>query len=203
VDKVVVIDEKGPLPVGSVVLDDVVELAPNDPEHRRLWDDGWKRITRDRLATIIHTSGTTANPKGVMLTHGNLVYNYEAVIQVVDFYPSDVFLSWLPLSHSYERVAGMVVPLARGSTIAYAEPLIERLPANMVEVRPTVMVAVPRLYERFYARVLSAVEEASSLLKRIFWWAAVLGKRWIANHLDWRSDSLWLKLQLRVADALV
>jgi long-chain acyl-CoA synthetase len=202
-EKLVVIDEKGTLPSGSISLEDVVELAPRDPDHRRVWEEQYEAISRDRLATIIHTSGTTANPKGVMLTHGNLVYNYEAVIQVVDFYPSDVFLSWLPLSHSYERVAGMVVPLARGCTIAYAEPLIERLPANMVEVRPTVMVAVPRLYERLYARVLSTVEEASSLRQRIFWWAAGLGKRKYANHLEGRADSVWLRLQLRVADALV
>ena len=131
VEKLVVIDEKGMLPAAIMPLDDVMELAPKDPGNRRLWEEGWGRITRDQLATIIHTSGTTANPKGVMLTHGNMVYNYEAVIQVVDFYPTDVFLSWLPLSHSYERVAGMVVPLARGCSIAYAEPLIERLPANM------------------------------------------------------------------------
>src|SRR6266702_4459194 len=154
-EKMVVIDERGTLPAGAVTFDDVFGLAPADADHRRIWDEGWQSITRDDLATIIHTSGTTANPKGVMLTHGNLVYNYEAVIQVVDVYPTDVFLSWLPLSHSYERVAGMVVPLARGCTIAYAEPLIERLPANMVEVKPTVMVAVPRLYERVYSRVLS------------------------------------------------
>ena len=203
VEKLVVIDEKGMLPAAIMPLDDVMELAPKDPGNRRLWEEGWGRITRDQLATIIHTSGTTANPKGVMLTHGNMVYNYEAVIQVVDFYPTDVFLSWLPLSHSYERVAGMVVPLARGCTIAYAEPLIERLPANMVEVRPTVMVAVPRLYERLHARVLSAVEEASSLRQRIFWWAAGLGKQKYGNHLAARRDSLWLKLQLRIADALV
>jgi long-chain acyl-CoA synthetase len=202
-EKMVVIDERGTLPEGSVTFDDVSELAPSDPDHRRLWEEGWRAITRDQLATIIHTSGTTANPKGVMLTHGNLAYNYEAVSQVVDFYPTDVFLSWLPLSHSYERVAGMVVPLARGCTIAYAEPLIERLPANMVEVRPTVMVAVPRLYERLYARVLSAVDEASSLRQRIFWWAAGLGKKKYANHLAGRANSPWLKLELRVADALV
>jgi len=203
VEKLVVIDEKGTLPAATITLDDVIELAPKDPGNRRIWEEGWGRITRDQLATIIHTSGTTANPKGVMLTHGNMVYNYEAVIQVVDFYPTDVFLSWLPLSHSYERVAGMVVPLARGCTIAYAEPLIERLPANMVEVRPTVMVAVPRLYERLYARVLSTVEEASSLRQRIFWWAARLGKQKYDNHLAGRTDSAWLRLQLRVADALV
>jgi long-chain acyl-CoA synthetase len=138
-----------------------------------------------------------------MLSHGNMVFNYEAVNQVVDFYPTDTFLSWLPLSHSYERVAGMVVPLARGCTIAYAEPLIERLPANMVEVRPTVMVAVPRLYERVYARVLSNVESASALKQRIFWWAAGLGRQKYANHLAGRQNSAWLRVQLEVADLLV
>lgn len=203
IEKVVVIDERGSLPADAITFDDVFELAPTDPGHRVLWESGWREITRDDLATIIHTSGTTANPKGAMLTHGNLVFNYEAVIQVVDFYETDVFLSWLPLSHIYERVAGMVVPLGRGSEIAYAEPLIERLPANMVEVRPTVMVAVPRLYERVYSRVLSTIESGSHLKQRIFWWAAGLGKQKYANHLAARPDSLWLRGQLKVADLLV
>ncbi|MDP9269659.1 MAG: long-chain fatty acid--CoA ligase [Chloroflexota bacterium] len=202
-EKMVVIDERGTLPAWSVTFDDVSALAPADADHRRVWEEGWRSIGRDKLATIIHTSGTTANPKGVMLSHGNMVFNYEAVNQVVDFYPTDTFLSWLPLSHSYERVAGMVVPLARGCTIAYAEPLIERLPANMVEVRPTVMVAVPRLYERVYARVLSNVESASALKQRIFWWAAGLGRQKYANHLAGRQDSAWLRVQLQVADLLV
>ncbi len=203
IEKVVVIDERGSLPPDAITFDDVFELAPTDPGHRVLWESGWRAITRDELATIIHTSGTTANPKGAMLTHGNLVFNYEAVIQVVDFYETDVFLSWLPLSHIYERVAGMVVPLGRGSEIAYAEPLIERLPANMVEVRPTVMVAVPRLYERVYSRVLSTIESGSHLKQRIFWWAAGLGKQKYANHLAGRPDPLWLRAQLKVADLLV
>jgi long-chain acyl-CoA synthetase len=203
VEKVVVIDERGTLPAGAITFDDVFELAPTDADHRRLWDEGWRAITRDQLATIIHTSGTTANPKGAMLTHGNLVFNYEAVIQVVDFYETDIFLSWLPLSHIYERVAGMVVPLGKGCEIAYAEPLIERLPANMVEVRPTVMVAVPRLYERVYSRVLSMIESGSHLKQRIFWWAAGLGKQKYANHLAEQPDSLWLRAQLKVADLLV
>jgi len=203
VEKLVVIDERGALPEGAITFDDVFELAPQDADHRRLWEEGWRAITRDDLATIIHTSGTTANPKGAMLTHGNLVFNYEAVIQVVDFYETDIFLSWLPLSHIYERVAGMVVPLGRGCLIAYAEPLIERLPINMAEVRPTVMVAVPRLYERVYARVLSTIESGSHLRQRIFWWAAGLGRQKYANHLAGRADSLWLRSQLKVADALV
>lgn len=203
IEKVVVIEERGTLPAGTISLDDVGELAPQDADHRRIWEEGWRAITRDTLATIIHTSGTTANPKGAMLTHGNLVFNYEAVIQVVDFYETDIFLSWLPLSHIYERVAGMVVPLGRGCLIAYAEPLIERLPLNMAEVRPTVMVAVPRLYERVYARVLSTIESGSHLKQRIFWWAAGLGRKKYANHLAGRSDSLWLRAQMKVADALV
>ena len=203
VETVVVFDERGKLPEGTVAFDHIFDLAASDPAHRRVWEDEWRQLTRDDLATIIHTSGTTANPKGAMLTHGNLVFNYEAVIQVVDFYPEDVFLSWLPLSHIYERVAGMVVPLGRGCAIAYAEPLIERLPANMVEVRPTVMVAVPRLYERVYARVLSAVEAGSPLKQRIFHWAAGLGAQKYNNHLAGRGDSPWLTAQLKVADMLV
>lgn len=202
-ETVVVVEDHGRAPEGTMSLDDLFDLAPSDPDHRRLWEEGWRAIRRDQLATVIHTSGTTANPKGAMITHGNLVFNYEAVIQCVDFTPDDVFLSWLPLSHIYERVAGMVVPLARGCTIAYAEPLIERLPANMVEVRPTVMVAVPRLYERVYARVLSTVESSSPLRQRIFHWASRLGHAKYQAHLAGRALSPWLQLQLKVADLLV
>jgi long-chain acyl-CoA synthetase len=200
---VVVVEDRGTTPEGTITLDDVFDLASTDANERRLWDEGWRRIGRDQLATIIHTSGTTANPKGAMITHGNLVFNYEAVVQCVDFSEDDVFLSWLPLSHIYERVAGMVVPLARGCTIAYAEPLIERLPANMVEVRPTVMVAVPRLYERVYARVVSSVESSSTMKQRIFGWARGLGHQKYEAHLAGRAPSAWLRAQLKVADLLV
>ena len=203
IEAVVVFDERGQLPAGAIGFDHIFDLAATRPDEHATWEEGWRAVSRDDLATIIHTSGTTATPKGVMLTHGNLVFNYEAVIQVIDFTPDDVFLSWLPLSHIYERVAGMVVPLGRGCTIAYAEPLIERLPANMVEVQPTVMVAVPRLYERVYARVLATVESASPLKRRIFHWAAGLGAQKYANHLAGRSDSAWLSAQLKLADALV
>ncbi len=202
-EHVVVIEDRGKTPKGAIALDDVLDLAPTDPDHRRLWEEGWRRLTRDTLATIIHTSGTTANPKGAMITHGNLVFNYEAVVQCVDFTPDDVFLSWLPLSHIYERVAGMVVPMGRGCAIAYAEPLIERLPANMVEVRPTVMVAVPRLYERVYARVVATVESGAKVRQRIFGWALGLGRQKYANRLEGRADSFWLRAQLTLANRLV
>lgn len=200
---IVVFDERGTVPDGAVSFDDLYEHAEERPEGADAWERGWRSVSRDDVATVIHTSGTTANPKGAILTHGNLVFNYEAVHQVIDFTPDDIFLSWLPLSHIYERVAGMVVPLGRGCTIAYAEPIIERLPANMIEVMPTVMVAVPRLYERVYGRVLSAVEAGSPMKQRIFHWAAGLGSKKYANHLAGRGDSPGLKLQLAIADRLV
>jgi long-chain acyl-CoA synthetase len=102
-----------------------------------------------------------------------------------------------------ERAAGQVVPLGRGCTIAYAEPAIERLAANMAEVKPTVMVAVPRLYERLYARVMSTVEAAPPLRQKIFFWAQGLGRKHYQNHLDGRQDSAWLKIQMKLADRLV
>jgi long-chain acyl-CoA synthetase len=202
-EHVVAMDTHGKFPAGTLSLEDVIARADEDPANRRSWREGWQAIGREHWATVIHTSGTTANPKGAVLSHGNLVYQFEAATQIIDLYPTDIFLSWLPLAHSFERVTGEVVPFALGATVAYAEPLIERLPANMVEVRPTVMAAVPRLYERVYGRVLSAVEAGPPLRQRIFHWAVGLGPQKYENHLAGRPDSPWLRLQLALADRLV
>jgi long-chain acyl-CoA synthetase len=202
-EHVVVIDDRGRLPEGAIGFDDIFDLATVDPGETREWTESWKGFGRDRVATIVHTSGTTANPKGVVLTHGNILHNFEAGIQAVDFTEDDLFLSFLPLSHMTERAAGQIVPLGRGCSIAYAEPAIERLAANMAEVRPTVMVAVPRLYERLYARVVSTVEAGPALRQRIFGWALGLGRAKYANHLASRPNSAWLRLQLKIADRLV
>ena len=202
-EQIIVIDDRGKLPAGAASFDDIFDLADCEPGELREWEEAWREFTRDKVATIVHTSGTTANPKGVVLTHGNILHNFEAGIQAVDFNEDDLFLSFLPLSHMTERAAGQVVPLGRGCTIAYAEPAIERLAANMAEVRPTVMVAVPRLYERLYARVLSTVEASPALRQRIFFWAQGLGSRHYQNHVDGVADSWWLRVQLRVADRLV
>ncbi|MGZ8512403.1 MAG: AMP-dependent synthetase/ligase [Candidatus Limnocylindria bacterium] len=200
---VITLEESGKFPPGTLTLADVAARSNTDPTVRRVWRDGIEAIDRDHLATIIHTSGTTANPKGAVLSHGNLLFNYEAANQVVDFYETDVFLSFLPLSHIYGRIVDEVIALGKGAAVVYAEALIERLPANMIEVKPTVMGSVPRLYERVYGRVLSAVEAGSPLKQRIFHWASGLGAQKYANHLEGRGDSALLKLQLRVADALV
>jgi long-chain acyl-CoA synthetase len=202
-EHVIVIDDKGKLPPMAVSFDDIFDLSAAEPGEIREWQERWSEFGRDKVATIVHTSGTTATPKGVVLTHGNIIHNFEAAIQAVDFEASDLFLSFLPLSHMTERAAGQIVPLGRGCTIAYAEPAIERLAANMAETKPTVMVAVPRLYERLYARVLSTVEAGPDLRKRIFHWATALGRRHYQNHLDKVADSWWLRAQLKVADRLV
>ena len=202
-EHVIALDPTGKFPEGTLTLEDVIARADIEPANRLRWRDEMLAVDRDHLATVIHTSGTTANPKGAMLTHGNLLFNYEAANQVVDFYETDVFLSFLPLSHINGRIVDEVVALGRGAAVVYAEALIERLPANMVEVRPTVMGAVPRLYERVYARVLSAVEAGSPLKQRIFHWAAGLGAQKYGNHLAGKPDSPWLTVQLKVADKLV
>jgi long-chain acyl-CoA synthetase len=202
-EHVVALEPSGKLPPGTLTMDDVMARADIDAANRLRWQDGWRAIDRDHIATVIHTSGTTANPKGAVLSHGNLLFNFEAANQVVDFYETDTFLSFLPLSHIYGRIVDEVIALGRGAAVAYAEAVIERLPANMVEVRPTVMGAPPRLYERVYARVLSTVESGSPTRQRIFHWAAGLGRQKYANHVAGRANSPWLALQLKLADALV
>jgi long-chain acyl-CoA synthetase len=199
---VVTIDTAGKFPAGTLTLEELAARGPDDAQ-KGAWEARWRAIDREHLATVIHTSGTTANPKGATIRHGNLLYNYEAAVQIVDFYQEDIFLSWLPLSHIFERLTGEIIPLAHGSTVVYAEPLIDRLADNMVEVRPTVMAGVPRFYERVYGRVLATVEASPPLRQRIFHWGIGVGRKRYENHLAGTSDGIGLKLQHAVADRLV
>lgn len=109
-------------------------------------------LKRDDLATIIYTSGTTGPPKGVMLTHGNLLSNAEAAVEIAGAANDDVVLSWLPFSHIYARTCDVVVSSIAGATIALAES-IDTLVANLAEIRPTRMSAVPRFYEKVWSNV--------------------------------------------------
>jgi long-chain acyl-CoA synthetase len=202
VRSVVTFDSAGKFPAGTLTLEDLATRQA-DAVQREAWEARWRAIPREHLMTVIHTSGTTANPKGAMLTHAGVLYNYEAAVQIVDFYQTDLFLSWLPLSHIFERLTGEIIPLAHGSTVAYAEPLIERLADNMVEVRPTVMAAVPRFYERVYGRVLASVEASPPLRRRIFHWGIGVGRKRYLNHLAGKADGLGLKIQHAIADRLV
>ena len=101
-------------------------------------------IQPEALAAIVYTSGTTGKPKGVMLTHRNVVSNVEALLEIVDVRADDVFLSFLPLSHTFERTVGYYTPIAAGSCVAYARS-VQELPQDLREVRPTILVSVPRV----------------------------------------------------------
>ena len=202
-EHVITMDPSGRFPEGTLTYDDVIARGDTDATNRRLWREGWESIPADRTVTVIHTSGTTANPKGAMLTHGNILYNFQAALQVIDVTSDDLFLSWLPMSHIFERLVGEFLPLGLGSTVAYAEPIIERLAQNMADVRPTVMAAVPRFYERVYGRVRSTIEAGSPAKQRIFGWAVGVGAQKYEKHLAGEAHSPWLNLQLAVADLLV
>ena len=137
---------------------------------------GADAVEPDDLATLIYTSGTTGNPKGVMLTHNNIRSNIEAVRYKLPFRGDDTSLRFLPLSHIFERM-GDYLMFAVGSSIAYAESL-DTVPVNMVEVRPTIVFSVPRLYEKMYARVLQNALSGSGIKKRIFFWARDVAEKW-------------------------
>ena len=154
------------------------------------------------LATIIYTSGTTGAPKGVMLTHDNLFSNVEASRQVLPFGPGEVSLSFLPLSHIFERMAGHYLMISVGASIAYAESN-ETVPNNLVEVRPSFVLSVPRLYEKFYARVLENALAGGAVKKRIFFWARSVADKWSERTLAGRSPGLLIGAQYRVAQRLV
>lgn len=128
------------------------------------------------ILTIIYTSGTTGNPKGVMLTHDNLVSNIKSSADCIPFTHDDLILSFLPLCHSYERMAGYYTAMACGVTIAYAES-VETVQENLMEVRPTVVTTVPRLFERIYNKIMKQVAAAPPLRRKIFFWAVEIGKR--------------------------
>jgi long-chain acyl-CoA synthetase len=114
------------------------------------------------LAAIVYTSGTTGRPKGVVLSHANIVANLEAIRRRVAAEASDVFLSFLPLSHTFERTAGYYYPIVTGACVAFSRST-QHLPEDLKIVRPTVLVSVPRIYERFYARIMEHRASASRL----------------------------------------
>jgi long-chain acyl-CoA synthetase len=153
------------------------------------------------LATIIYTSGTTGDPKGVMLTHDNIYSNCRDAIPQLPIGPEDSTLSFLPLSHIFERMAGHYAVFSMGTTINYAES-IDTLVVNLGEVKPTVLMAVPRVYEKVYARVLENAL-ASPVRKRIFFWAKHVGERYIDHVLAGRQPPGGLAFKYSIANKLV
>jgi long-chain acyl-CoA synthetase len=156
----------------------------------------------DAIATIIYTSGTTGDPKGVMLTHGNITSNVVSCVTLLDISERDECLSFLPLSHIFERMVGHYTMLHRGVTISYASST-ETVAAEMLEIRPTIMAAVPRLYEKIYARVLDAAASGSPIKRRIFFWAKRNAEAWVEYSVARRQVPGSLAFKKRMGDRLV
>ncbi len=163
----------------------------------------------DDLAALVYTSGTTGKPKGVMLTHANVMANVIASVQRVAPLQSDVFLSFLPLSHSFERTAGYYLPIAAGACVAFSRS-VKQLPDDLLAVRPTILISVPRVYERFYSVIQTGLAE-SRLNSYLFNFAIQVGWRRFrrAQHIlkgDFWSALLdgffWLWLQPLVAQKI-
>ncbi len=158
-------------------------------------------VRPEDLATLIYTSGTTGQPKGVMLTHHNICSNVAASVEVLRVSEQDSCLAWLPLSHILERMVDYYF-LHVGVEINYAES-VEAVPQNLQEVRPTVVVAVPRLYEKVYARVLENALTGGAVKRRIFLWARRVGEQWTTHRLSGIPLPLGLRLNHAIADRLV
>jgi long-chain acyl-CoA synthetase len=158
-------------------------------------------VTHDQLVTLIYTSGTTGNPKGVMLTQDNLYSNVIATKTSLQVSTNDQALSFLPLSHIFERTGDYFL-FANGVGIAYAES-IDTVPANMSEIKPTMMMSVPRLYEKIYARVVENAASGGAAKKTIFSWAKRVGEQWADEKLAGREPAGLLALKYAVAKKLV
>ncbi len=177
------------------------------PAHSNELSQRINNLTHDDLATIVYTSGTTGIPKGAMLTHGNLYSVCESMGLHVGFHSDELSLSFLPLSHIYERVGGQFIAIYEGFVMAFAESM-ETVAQNMIEVKPTIINGVPRFYEKVYNRIQSEIRKLPKPQQYLIRWALALGKR-AARHKESATNGnidLVRKIyraELRVAERLV
>ncbi len=154
-------------------------------------------VRPEDVATLIYTSGTTGEPKGVMLTHNNIACNSEATSRIIRFGPSDVALSFLPLSHVLQRMVDYTL-FGHGSTIAYVGA-IDLVPLALVEVKPTIVVSTPRVYEKVYAKVFAV----TGFKRRMVLWARQVAEAWTPPRLQGREPPAGVRIQHGIVDALV
>ncbi len=157
------------------------------------------------LASIVYTSGTTGHPKGVMLSHNNILSNTVEALATTTLGENDISLSFLPLSHMLERTGGYYLPMLAGVTVAYARSIPD-LPEDLITIRPTLMISVPRIYERIYARVQEGLAAKPAVLRKLFKLAVAVGWRRFQHRQGrgpWTLDQLlWPLLDKLVASKL-
>ena len=165
------------------------------------FDPEAQRSSPEDTITLIYTSGTTGNPKGVMLTHRNLLSNIAGATEILpEIGPSDTALSFLPLCHAFERIA-MYLFFIKGFTVGFAES-VDTVAENMLEIRPTVMTGVPRFYERVHTRLMRMREKMPKLRRRVFDWALAVGTQ-NGVAFEGKPVPLGAKLLRPIADRLV
>lgn len=161
-----------------------------------------RNITQDMLASVVYTSGTTGRPKGVMLTHGNILWNIYAVLQCGPFVRSDVFLSFLPMSHTFERTCGCYLPMVLGAEVAFSRS-IAQLGNDLEIIAPTVLVSVPRIYERVYNRIQDSLAKKPAAAKKLFDLAVDVGWHRFEHaqgRVSWHPKLLlWPLLEKKIA----
>jgi long-chain acyl-CoA synthetase len=200
-----------------VLILNAPESSPEEPQADErvrfvpAWLPGESRALARRpgdpqaLASIVYTSGTTGRPKGVMLSHYNMLSIAHAALTMIDVYREDLFLSFLPLSHTLERTAGYYLPMMTGSTVAYARS-VPQLAEDLLAVRPTVLIAVPRIFERVFVRIQGQLEKQSVLARALFRLTTGVGWRRFERQQQragWHPKLLaWPLLKRLVADKI-
>jgi long-chain acyl-CoA synthetase len=201
-NNIIVCDAPSPLPAGVRTFREIVAHGLTLEKSNPGWFEQSRNSRRpDDLATLVYTSGTTGNPKGAMLTHGNITSNVATVRDVVPIQAGDVALSILPLSHILERMVDFLY-LYKGGTIAYAEN-VTKVADNLQEIKPQYFAAVPRLFEKMRARVMDNVAVAPPARQKIFHWALKVAEERLPYRVDRKPMPLGLKLKSAVADKLV
>lgn len=189
-------------PEGVLTFAQVLERGRKmDKQNPGLFEKMALEVKPDAIASIIYTSGTTGPPKGVMLTHSNIFSNVKTCSSILPFKDTDTVLSFLPLSHILERMA-MFAYLYIGMSIGFAES-IDTLGENLLEVRPHIMVNVPRVLEKIYAKVIDNVQVSSSLKRKIFFWAVKVGKKYGRKKILNQPISKLLQFKRNLANKLV
>ncbi|HWG90819.1 MAG TPA: long-chain fatty acid--CoA ligase [Candidatus Thermoplasmatota archaeon] len=190
-------------PKNAITLAELQKMGEDYAKgHPEDFKNGFMAVRPDDLASIVYTSGTTGNQKGVMLSHWNFASNVEAALSLIKMSKDDILLSFLPLSHVFERLGGHFTATTAGCCVAYAES-VEKVPQNLLEVRPTVVLSVPRLYEKMYNRILSTVEDGSNAKKAIFQWAHGVGREYAHRKADKKPIPASLQIKYNIANKLV
>jgi long-chain acyl-CoA synthetase len=200
---IIVCDAPASLAQGVLTFQDALARGRQfEEKNGRAWFDRSRASrTPDDLATLVYTSGTTGNPKGAMLTHGNITSNVNAVREFVPFGAGDTALSILPLSHILERMIDFLY-LYKGGCIAYAEN-VTKVADNLGEVKPEFFAAVPRLFEKMRARIMDNVAAAPAARQKIFHWALKVAEERLPHRIELTPMPFGLKIKSAIADKLV